>query len=219
MISASGRLMFVTPASGSTPLQPSRTVLTEIWSRITVASGSTSECWSGRSVPPRTTTVMRGEAGSSSSAVLSPLVKTTTSSQVGARDERARGGGGRRADVDQHASPRLGRAPPPPDRSPPSRRRCGSSRCPRRAARDSGSGEGRAAADTVDLPARGERVEVAAHGHVRDRRSGRSARATRTYSRSLITASIRSRRSERRYGRFVVSSVLTSWSPSVDTRP
>ena len=76
---ASGRLMFVTPPIGSTPLQPSSTVLTEIWSRMSVASGSTSECCNGRSVPPSTTTVIRGVAGSSSSAVFSPFVKTTTS--------------------------------------------------------------------------------------------------------------------------------------------
>ncbi len=60
-------------------MQPSNAVLTEIWSRISVASGSTSECCNGRSVPPSTTTVIRGVAGSSSSAVFSPFVKTTTS--------------------------------------------------------------------------------------------------------------------------------------------
>ena len=53
--------------------------MTEIWSRMSVARGSTSECCNGRSVPPSTTTVIRGVAGSSSSAVFSPFVKTTTS--------------------------------------------------------------------------------------------------------------------------------------------
>jgi hypothetical protein len=77
LISVSGRLTLVTPASTSTPLQPMKAVpaLMEC-PRTRPASGSTSECCFGRSVPPVTTTVRRGSAASSASAIVSELVKT-----------------------------------------------------------------------------------------------------------------------------------------------
>src|SRR3954453_1713903 len=78
LTSASGRFTFVTPPTGSTPLQPRNSVCTLICSRIRLAIGSTSECCSGRSVPPRITTETRGSATSSSSAVFRPFVNTTT---------------------------------------------------------------------------------------------------------------------------------------------
>ena len=45
----------------------------------TVPSGLTSECCSGRSVPPVTTTEIRGQARSSTRATVRPLVTTVTS--------------------------------------------------------------------------------------------------------------------------------------------
>ena len=58
-----------------------KAVETLILSRISDPSGSTRECCIGRSVPPVTTTVIRGIAGSSSRAIVSELVKTVTSSR------------------------------------------------------------------------------------------------------------------------------------------
>ena len=68
--------MLVTPRTGSTPLQPTNAMSGLIVDSTIVASGFTSECCSGRSVPPVTTTVIRGAARSSSSAMFSPLVTT-----------------------------------------------------------------------------------------------------------------------------------------------
>ena len=99
---ASGRLMFVTPPIGSTPLQPSSTVLTEIWSRMSVASGSTSECCNGRSVPPSTTTVIRGSRRLELERGLQPVREDDHVAELRPRRDRARSCRRRRPDVDDH---------------------------------------------------------------------------------------------------------------------
>ena len=102
-----GRLMFVTPPAGSTPLQPKKRVFTAIWSRIAAASGSTSECCSGRNVPPITTTVRRGIAGLEFQRRLQAIREHHHVGQLAARDERMRRRHGRRPDVEKHRLPGL----------------------------------------------------------------------------------------------------------------
>ena len=79
-------------------------------SKMKPAIGSTSECCFGRSVPPVTTTVMRGMAASSSRAIVRLDVKTVTSDEVRAGDEGLGDGGGRCPDVEDDRLARSDRA-------------------------------------------------------------------------------------------------------------
>ncbi|OEI67453.1 hypothetical protein Cus16_2887 [Curtobacterium sp. ER1/6] len=77
--SVSGRFTLVSPCSTSSPVPLMNARSAAIAGRTAPMNGATRECWSGRRVPPVTTTVKRGTAGSRASAVVSELVTTVTS--------------------------------------------------------------------------------------------------------------------------------------------